>query len=73
MRSTEDWHQTAVVNYGLNSIPFEEFDKEKKEVGRGGSGVIYSSIWIPTSEQVALKQISVNQEKEETVRNFLKE
>ncbi|CAG8443038.1 1049_t:CDS:2 [Acaulospora colombiana] len=71
MNSREYWNQT-VAGYGLNFISFMEF-VQKKKVGKGDFGTIYLTTWTSTSERVALKRISVNEENEEAIKIFLKE
>ncbi|CAG8571937.1 2402_t:CDS:1, partial [Scutellospora calospora] len=65
MSFTDDWYQTAIEDYDLKNVPFENFSKKKKKIGRGGFGDIFSATCksIPSiPEVIALKGVSVGEE-----------
>ncbi|CAG8667195.1 23673_t:CDS:2, partial [Gigaspora rosea] len=80
MIDIDDWFQSAIDDYELKNIPFENFGKKKKKIGRGGFGDIYSTTCksIPSisaiPEVIALKGVSVGEEDSGmSIKRFLNE
>ncbi|RIB01453.1 kinase-like domain-containing protein [Gigaspora rosea] len=78
MNDTDDWFQTAIDKYELKNIPFEDFNKKKKKIGRGGFGDIFMVTCkkpIPSiPEKIALKGVSVGEEDSGmSIKRFLSE
>ncbi|RGB24911.1 kinase-like domain-containing protein [Rhizophagus diaphanus] len=66
----ENWYQTAIKDYGIKEILYEELSEEKKKIGSGGFGKIYKTI-CNSLGTVAIKEITIDDEV--AIKRFIKE
>ncbi|POG70978.1 kinase-like domain-containing protein [Rhizophagus irregularis DAOM 181602=DAOM 197198] len=66
----ENWYQTAIEDYGIKEILYEELSEEKEKIGSGGFGKIYKTK-CNSLGTVAIKEITIDIEVD--IKRFIKE
>ncbi|CAB4399439.1 unnamed protein product [Rhizophagus irregularis] len=66
----ENWYQTAIKDYGIKEILYEELSEEKEKIGSGGFGKIYRTK-CNSLGTVAIKEITIDDEV--AIKRFIKE
>ncbi|RIA90860.1 hypothetical protein C1645_768739 [Glomus cerebriforme] len=72
MNLNEDWYQTAIEKYKINTIIYNELSERQTRIGRGGFGIIFKTKY--KSEIIAIKEIPISAEDDEpSIKKFIKE
>ncbi|CAG8603205.1 10447_t:CDS:10, partial [Cetraspora pellucida] len=68
----EGWYKTAVKDYKLKEIHFDEFGK-MDYIGNGAYGAVYRSTYGLTGEKVAMKELFITSDDYEIIKIFINE
>ncbi|CAG8579576.1 13467_t:CDS:2 [Acaulospora morrowiae] len=72
MDENERLFQWAITEYELNNIPIRNL-KNKKRIGRGSFGNVYRCNIDGDSRSVAIKEMSVDEDSDTSIKSFLNE
>ncbi|CAG8656960.1 10295_t:CDS:2, partial [Cetraspora pellucida] len=68
----EGWYKTAIKDYKLKEIHFDEFGKTDY-IGNGAYGAVYRSTYGLTGEKIAMKELFITSDDNEIIKIFINE